>query len=249
MTLLQGLILAVVQGLTEFLPVSSSGHLVIAQKLLGFATPPISFDILVHSATLLAIIWFLRSSLLKLLRQNLLLVLIGSLPAGLIGLMLQPYLQIIFNSLSLVGIGLLFTGLILLATKSARSGSSLSIKSALLVGTAQALAILPGISRSGSTIATALILGVARPAALNFSLLLAIPAILGAQIIEFKDLFNHGNSLSVNALGFLVAFFSGILALKLIKAALASHHFHRFGYYCLAVGALVLLSQVIWLKR
>ena len=214
MNVLQAVILAIIQGIAEFLPISSSGHLVLAQKVMGLATPPVAFDILLHVATLGAIFWFLGRKLKQSLRMWKL-VIVGSIPAGVVGLLVQPYLEDIFNSLAIVGVGLVVTGIVLLATKFKDKHQQLSYKTAVLIGMAQAVAILPGVSRSGSTIATALWLGVGSQEALRFSLLLAVPAILGAQMLEIDKLLNNGTSLEINLIGFGVALVVGLAALKL----------------------------------
>lgn len=243
MTLVQGAILGLIQGLTEFLPISSSGHLVAAQKLMGLPTPPVSFDILIHVATLIAIIWWLHQGFPRLTRKTLWLVFIGSLPAGAVGWLIRPYADSLFDSTNLLGWGWLITGIWLLAARRRfRGTNSLNWLSALVIGTAQALAILPSISRSGSTIATALLLGISPKEALTFSLLLAIPAIAGAQVLDLNNLVNHGYGLTVSATGFSVALVSGIMSLKLIQRTLDTAKFHQFGWYCLILG----IGIIIW---
>lgn len=240
MSIWQAMVLAVIQGVAEFLPISSSGHLVIAQKLMRLATPPVAFDIWLHVATLGAIFWWLGREL-KLSWKMMRLVIIGSIPAGIVGLLVQPYLENIFNSLVVVGTGLLITGAVLLMTKRLSRLNQIDVKTALLIGLAQAVAILPGVSRSGSTIATALIVGVSRQKALQFSLLLAIPAIGGAQVLELSELINNQNDWGINLIGFGVAFIVGLLALKLLTLILRHKQLHYFGWYCLMAGGATLL--------
>ena len=239
MSIWQAIVLAVIQGVAEFLPISSSGHLVIVQKLMGLSTPPVAFDIWLHVATLGAIFWWLGRSL-KLSISSWKLVIVGSIPAGVAGILIQPYLENIFNSLTVVGAGLLVTGIVLLATKFGNKNQLLGYKTALLIGAAQAVAILPGVSRSGSTIATALMLGVSRQEAMRFSLLLAVPAILGAQALEIDNLFNNGTSLEINIVGGAVAFIVGLAALQFLSKILQHKKLHYFGWYCLIVGGVIL---------
>lgn len=240
MSIWQAMVLAVIQGVAEFLPISSSGHLVIAQKLMRLAAPPVAFDIWLHVATLGAIFWWLGREL-KLSWKMMRLVIIGSIPAGIVGLLVQPYLENIFSSLAVVGVGLLITGGVLLMTKRLSRLNQIDVKTALLIGLAQAVAILPGVSRSGSTIATALILGINNQKALRFSLLLAVPAILGAQMLEIDKLINNGISLQINLVGFIVAFIVGLGALRLLSGTLKNKKLHYFGWYCLVAGGATLL--------
>lgn len=240
MSIWQAMVLAVIQGVAEFLPISSSGHLVIAQKLMRLAAPPVAFDIWLHVATLGAIFWWLGREL-KLSWKMMRLVIIGSIPAGVVGLLVQPYLENIFNSLAVVGVGLLITGAVLLMTKRLSGLNQIDVKTALLIGLAQAVAILPGVSRSGSTIATALMLGINNQKALRFSLLLAVPAILGAQMLEIDKLINNGISLQINLVGFIVALIVGLGALRLLSGTLKNKKLHYFGWYCLMAGGATLL--------
>lgn len=241
MSVFQAMVLAVIQGVAEFLPISSSGHLVIAQKLMRLAAPPVAFDIWLHVATLGAIFWWLGREL-KLSLRMIKLVLVGSIPAGIAGLAIQPDLKNIFDSLGIVGWGLVITGVMLLITKRrTETRIRLTVKAAVLIGLAQAVAILPGVSRSGSTIATALMLGINNQKALRFSLLLAVPAILGAQMLEIDKLINNGISLQINLVGFIVAFIVGLGALRLLSGTLKNKKLHYFGWYCLMAGGATLL--------
>lgn len=240
MSIWQAMVLAVIQGVAEFLPISSSGHLVIAQKLMRLAAPPVAFDIWLHVATLGAIFWWLGREF-KLSWKMMRLVIIGSIPVGIVGLLVQPYLENIFNSLAVVGVGLLITGAVLLMTKRLSRLNQIDVKTALLIGLAQAVAILPGVSRSGSTIATALMLGINNQEALRFSLLLAVPAILGAQMLEIDKLINNGISLQINLVGFIVAFIVGLGSLRLLSGTLKNKKLHYFGWYCLMAGGATLL--------
>ena len=202
MKISETIILGIVQGLTEFLPVSSSGHLVAIQNLLGFREPQLLLDCSLHLGTLLAVCLYFRSDLkhmateigrLNLKEPHSSLawgILAGSVPTALIGLVFRTPLERLFGSVTLAGAMLIFTGVILAVTKVIPKGhatrSLIGLFSALAVGTAQGLAILPGISRSGATIVCALLCGVDRELAGRFSFLLSIPAIIGSLALQFN---------------------------------------------------------------
>lgn len=255
----QAIFLAIIQGLTEFLPISSSGHLVIFQKLFGL-NPPVLFDILVHVGTLGAIIVYFLKPLLKISKHTLLLVIIGTIPAMVVGLFLQTYINQIFDSLRLVGIALLITAGLLLVSKRFKllnrrfkpARQSLALKAlaggypkwqdALFVGIFQALAILPGVSRSGSTIVAGLARKLDRETAFRFSFYLAIPAILGALALQIPDLIGgQVNYLSQGILGMIIAGAVGYEALKILEKTLLGAKLWLFGIYCLVLGIIIFL--------
>lgn len=244
----QAIFLAIIQGLTEFLPISSSGHLVISQKLLGLK-PPILFDILVHVGTLGAIIIYFWKPLLKISKQTVSMVVIGTIPAAVAGLFLQRYIAQIFDSLRLVGMALLITAGLLFSScqfkslnKQKRLFKYLKWKDALFIGIFQALAILPGISRSGSTIVAGLWRRADRETAFRFSFYLAIPAILGALALQIPDLIDgQVTYLSQGILGMVIAGIIGYGALKILEETLLSTKFWLFGIYCLILGIIILL--------
>lgn len=241
----QAIILAIIQGLTEFLPISSSGHLVIFQKLLNLTEPPVLFDILVHVGTLGAILVYFKKTLVKISQKTIWLIIIGTIPAAIVGLSLQNYISQIFNSLKLVGVSLLITaGLLLLSQRFKslkRRFNSLNWRDAILVGCFQALAITPGISRSGSTIVSGLWRRFDRETAFQFSFYLAIPAILGALILQIPDLiYLPCGYWGQGILGMLVAGIVGYGALRLLEKTLLSAKFWLFGIYCLVLGLAIL---------
>ncbi|MBU1085108.1 MAG: undecaprenyl-diphosphate phosphatase [Candidatus Beckwithbacteria bacterium] len=242
MTPFQGLILGLIQGLTEFLPVSSSGHLVITQNLFQLTEPPIIFDILVHLATSLAVIIVIFNYLKNINLTQIKLILIASIPAGVIGILLNQQIETLFSSLRLVSFSLIVTGLILFSTKKlAKKKSSLNSKNSFFIGLAQALAIIPGISRSGSTITAGLHQGLTPKDAFNFSFLISLPAIFGAQLLQLNKLGNLSSAeLPTLAIGFFTAFISGLLALKTFKKLVIKGKLSYFGFYCLALGCIVL---------
>ena len=241
----QAIFLAIIQGLTEFLPISSSGHLVIFQKLFGL-NPPVLFDILVHVGTLGAIIAYFLKPLSKISKHTLLLVVIGTIPAVVVGLFLQTYITQIFDSLKLVGVALLMTAGLLLVSKRFkllnRRFKYLKWQDALFVGIFQVLAILPGVSRSGSTIVAGLARKLDRETAFRFSFYLAIPAILGALALQIPDLIDgQVNYLSQGILGMIIAGAVGYEALKILEKTLLGAKFWLFGIYCLVLGKIILL--------
>lgn len=244
MTLIQALILGLLQGLTEFLPVSSSGHLVIAQHFFGLLTPPVLFDVLLHLATALAIIIVLWRSLLSLNKRTLGFILLASLPAGIFGLLLNSSVETLFSSVKLVAVALMLTGLLLFLTRyffSQAKNTRLTWQNTLFIGLFQAIAIIPGISRSGSTISAGIFAKLRPELVFNFSFLLALPAIFGAALLQLKDLNFSSSILDLPLLiGFITAFISGLFALKLLKKFVSSGKFSFFAYYCLALGLTLL---------
>ena len=265
MTYLNALILGIVQGLTEFLPVSSSGHLVLAQHLLGMRQPELFFDVMLHLATLAAVLVYFRADLYLFLKHlfrsgkqggadwmsgqgdaaaYLLRLLIATVPAAVAGLLLNDFIESMFASPLVVCADLAVTGTILLAASFAAHGSKSEIHLPLwkifLIGIAQAVALAPGISRSGSTIAMGLILGLRPTDAARFSFFLAIPAISGAAVLEIAKEINNLN-LTLSALapviaGMIVAMLSGIAALYLLINALRRGHLVVFAVYCWLVA-------------
>ncbi|MBU0572474.1 undecaprenyl-diphosphate phosphatase [Patescibacteria group bacterium] len=243
MNLISSIFLGILQGLTEFLPVSSSGHLVIVQNLIpGFTQDGVLFDVFLHAGTVLAVLYYFRKTLLKLTPKYLFLLLIGTIPAGLVGVFLGSSIENLFNGVYIVGFALLFTAVLNFLTDRAKTGSKeISIKKTILIGMAQALAIIPGISRSGSTIFAGTSLGIKRKEAAQFSFLLSVPAIVGANAIQFLK---YGSEVTGNILfysvGFIAAFISGVIAINFVLKFLLAGRFKLFAYYCVVLGVLVL---------
>lgn len=253
MSLWEALVLGFVQGATEFLPVSSSGHLVMVQALLAVDAPGILFEVAVHLATLVSIfvayrtrVWELGLGVLAGERNALRYVgwiVLASVPAALVGVLAKDAVEALFESPVVPGIGLLITGVLLWSTRTAlprATGSVSTWRVALAIGLAQAFAITPGLSRSGMTIVAALWLGVEAREAATFSFLLAIPAIVGASVLELPNLGSAGLDWRVLVLGSVVAAVVGILAIRTLVATLANRSFHAFAPYCWTVGALFL---------
>lgn len=275
MELYQGIILGIIQGLTEFLPVSSSGHLVLGQIFFGITQSQLVFDISVHMGTLLAVLVVYRSDISAMLfsvfrvipkavsltpvkpffktDKNLQLaglIILGSIPTALIGLFLKQFEDLLFSSPILVGSMLILTGTLLWASKTfyfkTQTTDTPGIKQALVIGASQGVAVIPGISRSGTTIAMGMFLGLDRQTAAKFSFLLSIPAILGAQIVSIKDMIDNGLVIDpVTLYATIASFITGLIALKILLTLVHSGRFHLFAPYCWLIGSLVLLSKFI----
>jgi undecaprenyl-diphosphatase len=259
MSLWYALVLGLVQGLTEFLPVSSSGHLALAQLVLpGFTQPGVVLDAMLHVGTAMAVVWYERRKLLQMLScraglRLLALLLLGTAVTAAVAMPLRGLVHAAFTNAILIGLCLMATGLVVLATRYLHSGSCGEQETgwgqAVLVGVAQGLAVFPGISRSGITIATGLAAGLDRSWVARFSFLLSVPAIAGATIVEVigarEELLAAGGSFwLISAAGAVVAGVSGYLALRIVIRSLSSHLFHRFGWYCLPLGVIVLLLSL-----
>ncbi|MBI3314122.1 MAG: undecaprenyl-diphosphate phosphatase [Candidatus Omnitrophica bacterium] len=247
MSLVEALFLGALQGLTEFLPVSSSGHLVLVQLLMGRDESMLAFDIAIHWATLIAVFVYFRSDFLKIARDRRLLLRIGvaTLPTALMGVFFEDYFESLFGSLRATGIGFIVTAAFLIASVKFHHGktplSELKISDALWIGVAQGISIIPSISRSGATILAAMFLGVERGAAVRFSFWIAVPAILGAGLLKLKDGIGELSAYPGPAVaGFLVSGLIGYLTIGLLLKLTVRGKFYGFGYYCLAIGILAL---------
>ena len=260
MDILWAALLGLIQGLTEFLPVSSSGHLVLAGHLIGLPSTGLIFELLLHLATLAAVIYYYRvdvTGLIKAVPRSLgspragyhedpevrlgILVVIATLPTAVIGLFFKDHFERLAQQTQAVGIALLMTACLLLATHWIRPKErQISAWMAIAIGIAQGLAITPGISRSGATIALALLLGVSTLNAARFSFLISIPAIAGAAILKLKDGLGDLN-IAAAILGFSVALISGYLALRWLVALVQARRFAAFAPYCAVVGILAIV--------
>jgi undecaprenyl-diphosphatase len=258
MTLWQGVLLGLVQGLTEFLPVSSSGHLVLAEALAHVRTPGIFVEVALHVATLGSVLVVYGARLGRVLagaargereaRRYLGLLALGTIPAGVAGVLFHRAVEARFHALAFVGAAFLVTGAALWSTRGlAARRRAPGAWGAVGIGLAQAAAIFPGISRSGSTVSAALWAGVTPAAAAEFSFLLAIPVIAGAALLEARHMVVDiaavgGAALAVSVV---VAFLSGIWSIRFLVALLARGRFYAFAPYCWAVGAAI-LGWVWW---
>ncbi len=258
-------LLGLIQGLTEFLPVSSSGHLAIAQHFLpGFEQPGLFFDVLLHAATTLAVIIYFRVDIWHLLRcyfsqdaQALAdrhifnMLVLGSIPTAIIGLTGKDFFTGLFDNLLVIGCMLLVTASFLAVAEKIRHASGrplgeINPTDTILVGIVQGVAIIPGISRSGSTIACLLLRGIDGEAAAKFSFLLALPAVGGAMLLSLKDL-QHVSAAVVPAysLGALIAFVSGLFAIRCLMDVVRRKRLSAFSLYCLVVGSGIICYSLL----
>jgi undecaprenyl-diphosphatase len=260
-----------VQGLTEFLPVSSSGHLVLLQHFFGFNEPELLFDVSLHCGTLLAILVVFYREIMSLIRTILKLpflikqssgfkniymedenvrmmvfILVGSIPTGILGLVFKSMVDQLFGTAVIASTMLLVTGTLLWCTRyvslTGRNVKKMTFSDALIVGTVQGLAILPGISRSGSTISVALFKGLDREVAGRYSFLLSIPAIVGALVLSLESsIANTSLTTSVILLGTFVAGLTGYISLLFLLKIVKNGKLYWFSPYCWAAGSLSLI--------
>ena len=273
MDILQAIIIGIVQGLTEFLPVSSSAHLVFAQKLLGVESS-LAFDVFLHLGTLIAVLWFFRWDIIKMLKSWWLsigdilqgrfmegfrqdpykrlawYVILATIPVGIVGVFFEDSVDALFAGALYVPAFFLFvTGTILYLSQRMASGNvnlnNISAKESLWMGLGQACAILPGLSRSGTTIAAGLTIGLEKEFAAKFSFILSIPAIFGAFVFKLKDI---GAAMDTNFLpiflGFIVSIIAGYLAIKWMLDLIQNRSLDIFAYYCWAVGIIVFMGSI-----
>jgi len=266
----QTILLGIIQGLTEFLPISSSGHLVLFQHIIGLKEPEVLLDVALHIGTLLAILYFflddikgmtidglgfikdlvVRKKTLVEIRQMpnvalILWIIIGTVPTGIIGVAFKPLFTYMFGSAFVVGLMLIVTGLILWSSlfipEGMKANREPGLISALLVGIMQGAAIIPGISRSGSTIVCGLFCGLNREAAGKFSFLLSVPAIIGASLLEFDiDRITKIGAVPF-ILGIAVSFIVGVLSLKATMALVRKGDLYYFTPYCILVGIITII--------
>ena len=269
----EAILLGIIQGLTELLPVSSSGHLVLFQHLFGLKEAELFFDVCVHLGTLLAVIIVFRQeikniifAMMRLLSSTgpkksalqkiesdpdlklALLIVIGSIPTAVLGLMFHNIADRLFSSPFFTGLMLMVTGLLLWLTRRANTGAGgtniegFSRTKAFVIGIVQGLAIIPGISRSGSTISIGLLLGINRETAARYSFLLSIPAIVGAGLLSLKDSLSETDPVIWLSLwGAAAAALVGYTALKVLLGLVKKGHLHLFAPYCWLVGILAIV--------
>jgi len=254
-TVIEAIVLAVIQGLTEWLPVSSSGHLVIAQNFLGLS-PPLIFDVMLHFGTLIVVIVMFRKDILDIFKTLVkgnfktqegklaLHIIIGSMPIAVIGVTFHDGIKLLFSNLLASGLALLVTGCILFVSEKRLGNKTMNAIDSLFIGLAQAIAIIPGISRSGLTISTGLLRKIDKMTAFRYSFLLSVPAILGATIIEAKDLVLGNVEVLPIVVGVSVSMLVGYVSLKLLQKIVLQERFHLFAYYCWAVGIVVVVLSI-----
>lgn len=272
--ILSAIILGAVQGISEFLPISSSGHLVLVPALLGIETG-LAFDTILHIGTLVAIFTFFWKDIINLIKGFILsiidltegvdifkrelhrvpekrfawLIIVGTIPTGIMGILLKDAIETIFRGTLFVGIFLLVTAAVLYYSERHSSGQitqkDMSFKQALIVGICQGLAVFPGISRSGSTIASGLCLGLNREYAARYSFLLSIPAVIGAGLIQIKDIATLDASASVLLAGFISSVIFGYLSIKLLMKMIKGWSLDIFAYYCTIIGIITIILLVV----
>ena len=254
MHLLELVVLAIVQGIAEFLPISSSGHLVLVGWLLGETSESATLEIILHTGTLgsiLVVYWRRIFDLLSSDRRVIPLLVIGTIPAVVVGLPLKMYAESVLKNPLLAGSMLLVTGALLLGLRYLRKGDTsyadLKWWQAALIGCFQAFAILPGVSRSGSTIFGGRLLGLKGAEAVTFSFLLAIPAISGASVLAVKDIMEEGaggTDVAMLLTGAVISFTTGIFALRWLIRWSTKDRLHWFAFWCIPIG---LLSIALYL--
>ena len=260
MEILKAAFLGIVQGATEFLPVSSSGHLVLGSKLLNFQEQGVVFDVFVHLGTLLSVILVFRKDLRKMIVAPFLMVqgnkdpevidhfhlgfyvTLATIPIVIIGLLINGYIDQIFKSELIVYCMLIVTGVLMMTTfRIKERGKKVNWWRALVIGLAQSIAILPGLSRSGSTIFAGMALGINRDTAAKFAFLMSIPEILGAVVLKFGELVQTSSSTSgliIVAVGTVTAAVSGYFSIVLLLDLIKRNRLRMFGYYCFGVALL-----------
>ncbi len=256
------ILLGFLQGLTEFLPISSSGHLVIGEWLLGMDAPGVSIEVALHVGTLLAAAFWLRREVGLVLAEAwdlvrgrprnpdgwLIPVLVGSVPAAVLGLAGKARIEEAFGSLQAAGWGLLATGVILVAGRARGSLERVALPTALIIGFAQAAALWPGISRSGATIVAGMVMGLSGPTAARFSFLLMLPAVGGAALLQLGGLPSAAGAVPGMGLAAAIAVSAvvGFLCVRWVGRLVEARGLAGFAPYCLGLGALILLETVHW---
>ena len=273
MDILQAIIIGLVQGLTEFLPVSSSAHLIFTQQALGLSDVGLAFDVLLHVGTLVAVVAYFFSDIISMIKGFFLslidlkdgkfmeevrrdpykklawLTIIATIPVGIVGVLFNDLVESLFTGITVPAFFLLITGCLLYVSQRMNSGgidlSNITLKEALLMGCGQALAVMPGLSRSGTTIAAGLFSGLDKEFAAKFSFILSIPAILGAGVFQLKDLSGGNVEIEACIAGFIVAVISGYLAISVLLKLIREKSLDIFAYYCWIVGAVILVGSLI----
>jgi undecaprenyl-diphosphatase len=270
LNIVQAIILGIVQGATEFIPVSSSGHLVLVPWLLGWQAPGLAFTVVVHVGTAIGVVLFFWREWLAMLKsifvwlrthevnadlRLLVLLILGTIPAALVGVFFQSFVEGLFNDPMLVALMLIVTGAILFAGERLgrleRPIVALTWVDALLIGLAQMIAIVPGISRSGSTITAGLLRRVQRDDAARFSFLLSTPIIIGSGAIEVLDLAKAGlgaAQIEVLVVGFLAAFVTAFFVIRWLLTYLRSHSTDIFAAYCAIAGIVLVTIALIGIR-
>ena len=292
MSLLESIILGIVQGIAEFLPISSSGHLSLFKKLFGLSEVGLTYDILLHAGTLVAVFVVYWSDIWKLIKEGfgiigdffrnisifftrnlggrkdanyikivrtsyrkfVMLVIVSAIPTGLIGLIFKKVFNLDNPSIIIPGIGLLITGLILYVVddlpSEKKKAKQMSYKNAVIIGISQGFATLPGVSRSGTTMTVGVLNGLEREYAVEYSFIMSIPAILGACVLDLKDLFAPDNAISNTQLtyyiiGAIVAAIVGYISINVLLKLYKNKKMKYFSYYCFTVGIIAIIANFV----
>lgn len=240
------IVLGIIQGLTEFFPVSSSAHLVILQKLLKMQGNELAITVILHLGTALSLVIFFSKDILKLLKdiKMISLIIIVTVITGIIGLSGKDFFEGLFSSVAPVAFALIITGVILILSKKFinKDRKELNVKDAVILGISQGIAVIPGISRSGSTICSLLFRGIDRETSFRFSFLASIPAVLGAALLEARKIVHLSSPDAKNlTVGFIFSLLTGILSLGILRLVLKRAKLHYFGYYCIFIAIITLL--------
>lgn len=245
------ILLGIVQGISEFLPISSDGHLVLVEAILGHKTENLELNVALHFGTLISILYVYRTQVIPVLKQPrlVLAIIVATLPVVVVGLGCKDLFERASEQPLIAGFGLLYTSLLLFITPGIDMGQrelkEIRYRDALVIGLLQTLAPLPGVSRSGSTIVGALLMGVKREAAANFSFYIAVPALLGATIVKLKDVVDQGGTstpLMPTIVGAVVAMVVGIFALQSLLRIVAARKLYWFAWYVLLVATLTFIG-------
>ncbi|MCL2619060.1 MAG: undecaprenyl-diphosphate phosphatase [Defluviitaleaceae bacterium] len=259
MSILEAVILGVVQGLTEFLPVSSSGHLIMFQAFFGIEEPAMMFNIVVHLGTLIPVLTVYRKEVFAIafrpLQRYTYLILLGTLPAAAVALLLGDNIDMLFGNPEFLPVTFLITALLLIYADTRPEGrrrkKDMSYRDSLIIGCAQAVAILPGISRSGSTITAGIASGLNRDTAARYSFMLSIPAISGGLTLElFRMYASDGTGASIGLLptfvGFITAMFTGFLAINMLLSIIRRRRLRVFAYYLMILSAALIVINIVF---
>lgn len=244
-SLLEAVILSIIQGITEWFPISSSGHLALAQNFFGFQD--LSYDVFLHFASIFAVLFMFKRDILKIFSFNkeslnyILLLIIAIIPAGILGFYFSDYIEKLFSNMIYLGFFFIFSGIIIYFTKFTNENKSdITKKDAFFIGLLQAIALMPGISRSGMTISAGLFKGISKRASIRFSFLMSIPIILGASVLKAKDLTASNINLNILVVSFIITFLVSIFTIKILIKIISKDKFYLFGVYNILLGGLVL---------
>lgn len=250
-TSLEAVILGIIQGITEWLPISSSGHLAIYQNIFGVEVSA-AFDIFLHLGSILVILFYFRKDLIGILKsifygkfqskesKLVFYVFIASIPAGVVGFLFLDFFESLFRNLFVIGLAMIFNALILFSTKTKASYGQINAKKSFFVGMGQMLSIIPGISRSGSTISFGILSDIKKEDAFKLSFIMAIPALVVANLVEIGELSKMKENIYVLFLGMLTSAFVGFMSINMLFNIVRKNKLHLFGYYSFIIGMIVI---------